>query len=88
MWWAITRKRINSRVQGYNTVRDTAGKGYGDLAANIGPTSEKPFTDTISNQSFNCSKESVFRQFRTSYASHSWEALNNHMWPEKPIQAG
>ena len=20
--------------------------------------------------------------------SHSWEALNNHMWPEKPIQAG
>ena len=19
---------------------------------------------------------------------HSWEALNNHMWPEKPIQAG
>ena len=26
--------------------------GYGDLAANIGPTSEKPFTNTISNQSF------------------------------------
>ena len=49
---------------------------------------EKPFTNTISNQSFNCSKESVFRQFRTSPASHSWEALNNHMWPEKPIQAG
>ena len=21
-------------------------------------------------------------------ASHSWEALNNPMWPEKPIQAG
>ena len=64
------------------------GKGYGDLAANIGPISEKPFTNTISNQSFNYSKESVFRQFRTSPASHSWEALNNHMWPEKPIQAG
>ena len=62
------------------TARDTAGKGYGDLAVNIGPTSEKPFTNTISNQSFNCSKESVFRQFRTSHASHSWEALNNHMW--------
>ena len=53
-----------------------------------GPTSEKPFTNTITNQSFNYSKESVFRQFRTSLASHSWEALNNHMWPEKPIQAG
>ena len=62
------------------------GRGCGDLAVNIGSTNEKPFTNTISNQSFNCSKESVFRQFRTSYASHSWEALNNHMWPEEPIQ--
>jgi len=66
VWWA-TRKRINSRVQGYNikattynnyinqyTARDTAGKGYENLAVNIGPTSEKPFTNTISNQSFNC----------------------------------
>ena len=70
------------------TAKDTVGKEYGDLAANIGPTSEKPFTNTISNQSFNYSKESVFRQFRTSLASHSWEALNNHLWPEKPIQAG
>ena len=32
------------------TARNTAGKGYGDLAANIGPTSEEPFTNTISNQ--------------------------------------
>ena len=55
------------------TARDTVGKGYGDLAANIGSTSEKPFTITISNQSFNCSKESVFRQFRTSHASHGCE---------------
>ena len=65
--------------------KDTVGKGYGDLAANIGPTSEKPFTNTISNQSFNYSKESVFRQFRTFPASHSWEALNNHMLPEKNL---
>ena len=70
------------------TARDTTGKGYGNLAANIGPTSEKPFTNTISNQYFNCSKDSVFRQFRTSHASHSWEALSNHMWLEKAIQAG
>ena len=70
------------------TKATTSGKGYGNLAANIGPTSENPFTNTISNQSFNCSKESVFRQFRTSRASHSLEALSNHMWPEKPIQAG
>ena len=38
------------------TARDTVGKGYGDLAANIGPTNEKSFTNTISNQSFNYSK--------------------------------
>ena len=48
------------------TARDTAGKEYGELAANIGPKGEKPFTNTISNQSFNCSKESVFRQFKHS----------------------
>ena len=54
----------------------------GDVETNIGSTNEKPFTNTISNQSFDCSKESVFRQFRTSPASHSWEALNSHTWPE------
>ena len=99
--WAQSRKELtqgskvtNTKATTYTnyinqyTARDTVGKGYGNLAANIGPTSENPFTNTISNQSFNCSKESVFRQFRTSPASHSWEALNNHMWPEKPIQAG
>ena len=104
MRWAQSRKELtqgskvtNIKATTYTnyinqyTARDTAGKGYGDLAANIGPTSGKPFTNTISNQSFNCSKESVFRQFRTSlvsHSSHSWEALSNHMWPEKPIQAG
>jgi len=101
VWWAITEKELtqgskvtNIKATTYTncinqyTARDTAGKGYGNLAANIGPTSEKPFTNKISNQFFNCSKESVFRHFRTSRASHSWEALNNHLWPEKPIQAG
>ena len=29
------------------TARDTAGKGYGNLAANNGPTSEKPFTNEM-----------------------------------------
>ena len=97
MWWAITRKRINSRVQVTNikgttytnyinqyTARDTVGKGYRDLAASIGPTSEKPFTNTISNQSFDCSKESVFRQFRTSHASHGCE-LNTLVTPRNFI---
>ena len=85
---ATTYFSIHQLYQSIYTARDTVDKGYGDLAANIGPTSEKPFTNTISNQSFNCSKESVFRQFRTSHVSHGWEAVNNHMWPEKPIQTG
>ena len=21
-----------------------------------------------------------------SHASHSWEAVNNHMWPDKPVR--
>ena len=73
---------------GQTVLSSYKSRGCGDLAVNIGSTNEKPFTNMISNQSFNYSKESVFRQFRTSPASHSWEALNNHMWPEKPIQAG
>ena len=86
VWWAITRKELTQESKVTNikattytnyinqyTARDTVGKGYGNLAANIGPTSEKPFTNTISNQSFNCSKESVFRQFRTSHSSHGCE---------------
>ena len=57
---AITRKELtqgskvtNIKATTYTnyinqyTARDRVGKGYGDLAANIGPTSEKPFTNTI-----------------------------------------
>ena len=62
-----------------DTARETGGKGYGDVAANNGPTSEKPWTNTIDNKAFNCSKECVFREYRTAHASHSWEALSNHM---------
>ena len=53
MWWAITRKELtqgskvtNIKATTYTnyinqyTARDTAGKGYGNLAANIGPINE------------------------------------------------
>ena len=69
MCWAIKRKELtqgskvtNIKATTYTnyinqyTARDRAGEGYGNLAANIGPTSEKSFTSTVSNQSFNCSK--------------------------------
>ena len=65
----------------------------GDLAANIGPINEKPFTNIIPSQPTiliisNFLKESVFRKFKTSRASHGWEAVNNHMWLDERVQAG
>ena len=34
----------------------------------------------------NFSKEPDFRRFKASRASHGWEAVTNHMWPDKPIR--
>ena len=65
----------------------------GDLAANIGPINEKPFTNIIPNQPTiltisNFLKESAFSKSKTSRASHGWEAVNNHMWLDERVQAG
>ena len=64
-----------------------------ELAAIIGTTNEKTFTNIIPNQPtiltiFNFPKESAFSKSITSHASHNWEAVNNHMWPDEPVQAG
>ena len=34
----------------------------------------------------NFSKEPVFRRFKASCASHGWEAVSDHMWPDKPVR--
>ena len=65
----------------------------GDLAANIGPINEKPFTNIIPNQPTiliisNFLKESAFSKSKTSRACQGWEAVNNHMWLDEPVQAG
>ena len=62
-----------------------------ELAAIIGTTNEKPFTNIIPNQPTiliisNFPKEFAFS--KSSRASHGREAVNNHMWPEEPVQAG
>ena len=64
-----------------------------DLAAFIDTTNEKPFTNIIPNQPTipiisNFPKESAFSKSKTSRASRDWEAVNNHMWPDEPVQAG
>ena len=64
-----------------------------ELAAVIGTTNEKPFTSIIPNQATiliisNFPKESAFSKSKISFASHGWEAANNHMRLDEPIQAG
>ena len=54
---------------------------------------KKPFTNIIPNQPTiliisNFLKESAFSKSKTSRASHGWEAVNNHMWPDGTVQAG
>ena len=61
-----------------------------DLAAIVGTTNEKPFTSIIPIIPIisNFPKESAFSKSKTSHASHVWEAVNDHMWLDKPVQAG
>ena len=64
-----------------------------ELAAIIGTTNEKLFTNIIPNLptiliTSNSPKEFAFSKYKTSRASHGWEAVNNHMWPDEPVQAG
>ena len=62
MWWAITRKELTQGSKVTNikattyipecnqyTARDTVGKGYTNLAANIGSISEKPSIQFLIN---------------------------------------
>ena len=64
-----------------------------ELAAIIGTTNEKPFTNIVPNQPTiliisNFPKESAFSKSKTSHAFHDWEAVNNHMRQDEPVQAG
>ena len=64
-----------------------------ELAVIIGTINEKPFTNIIPNQPTiliisNFPKESAFSKPKTFRASHDWEAVNNHMWLDEPVQAG
>ena len=64
-----------------------------ELAAIIDTTNEKPFTNIIPNQPTiliisNSPKEFAFSKSKTSQCLSDWEAVNNHMWPDEPIQVG
>ena len=63
-----------------------------ELAAIFGTTNEKHFTNIIPYQPtiliISNFKESAFSKSKTSCASHGWEAVNNHMWLDEPVQAG
>ena len=64
-----------------------------ELAAIIDTTNEKPFTNIIPNQPTiliisNSPKEFAFSKSKTSLCLSDWEAVNNHMWLDEPIQVG
>ena len=55
---------------------------------------KKPFTNIIlinllyyTNDLLTSQKSLYLESFKTSHASHSWEAVNNHMQLDKPDQA-
>ena len=89
-WEVVTQASLSAERFDLRHPCHTQGR---ELAAIIGTTNEKPFTNIIPNQPTipiisNFPKESAFRKSKTSRASHGWEAANNHMWPEEAVQAG
>ena len=89
-WEVVTQASLSAERFDLRHPCHTQGR---ELAAIIGTTNEKPFTNIIPNQSTiltisNFPKESAFSKSKTSRASHWWEAANNHMCPDEPVQVG
>ena len=61
-----------------------------ELAAIIGTTNEKPFTNIIPNQPtiLTISQKNLPLVSLKHLCLSGWEAVNNHMWPDEPIQVG
>ena len=89
-WEVVTQASLSAERFDLRHPCHTQGR---ELAAIIGTTNEKPFTNIIPNQPTipiisNFPKESAFSKSKTSRAPQDWEAVNNHMWPDEPVQAG
>ena len=89
-WEVVTQASLSAERFDLRHPCHTQGR---ELAAIIGTTNEKPFTNIIPNQPTlpiisNFPKESAFSKSKTSPASRDWKAVNNHMWPDEPAQAG
>ena len=88
-WEVVTQASLSAERFDLRDPCHTQGK---ELAAIIGTTNEKPSTNIIPNQPTiptisNFPKESAFSKSKISLASHDWEAVNNHMCPDEPVQA-
>ena len=88
-WEVVTQASLSAERFDLRHPCHTQGR---ELAAIIGTINEKPFTNIIPNQSTiltvsNFPKESAFSKSKTSRASHSREAVNNHMWRDERVQA-
>ena len=89
-WEVVTQASLSAERFDLRHTCPTQGR---ELAAIIGTTNEKLFTNIIPNQPTipiisNFPKESAFSKCKTSHASHGWEAVNNHMWLDETVQAG
>ena len=89
-WEVVTQASLSAERFDLRHPCPTQGR---ELATIIGTTNEKPFTNIIPNQRTiliisNFPEESAFSKSKTSRASQDWEAVNNHMWPDEPVQAG
>ena len=45
-----------------------------------------PRASVIPADSARSAPHTVFRRFKASCASHGWEAVSDHMWPDKPVR--
>ena len=60
-------------------------RGCGDLASNIGSTNENPSPIQFLINLLTAQRNLYLDSLNT-LASHGWETVSNHMWPDKPVR--
>ena len=93
-WEVVTRASLSAERFDLRHPCHTQGR---ELAVIIGTTNEEKNPSPIyflinllyyTNDLLTSQKSLYLESFKTSCASHCWEAVNNHMRPDEPDQAG
>jgi len=81
------RVRYSARGKGHEEGGSTYAKAGSSLRSPPGtPRASTPITRACLLYYFVLPPTPVFRRFKASRASHGWEAVSNHMWPDKPLR--